>query len=84
MLTRKGRIIKVRFDGKVMIPLEPVDLQQDFLYEVRVMDPLADGGSTLQKLAELAKAFPPNPDSPGDASMQHDHYLYGTPKRPNP
>ena len=40
--------------------------------------PPADGttlGQRLMKLSGLAKGLPP------DASINHDHYLYGTPKR---
>jgi hypothetical protein len=33
------------------------------------------------KVRELMKQFPADPDMPPDAAAQHDHYLYGTPKR---
>jgi hypothetical protein len=32
-------------------------------------------------LAALAGEHPDNPDLPADLAAQHDHYLYGTPKR---
>jgi hypothetical protein len=53
------------------------------LLEVRV-SPLkagATGRRPLAALAALAGQFPANPNSPGDAAAQHDHYLYGTPKK---
>jgi hypothetical protein len=37
--------------------------------------------TTLCQLAEIAGQFPVNPDLPTDLAAQHDHYLYGTPKR---
>ncbi len=71
------------FDGRVLVPEEPVALPTDCRLEVRV-SPLK-GAATQQRplaaLAALAKQFPANPDSPGDAAAQHDHYLYGTPKK---
>jgi hypothetical protein len=72
------------FDGRVLVPEKPVALPTDCLLEVRV-SPLrkeaAPGGRPLAALAALADQFPPNPDSPGDAAVQHDRYLYGTPKK---
>ena len=38
----------------------------------------------LMRLVEAVEGLPPDPNSPGDAAEQHDHYLYGTPKRKNP
>jgi hypothetical protein len=71
------------FDGRVLVPEKPVALPTDCLLEVRV-SPLKGaktGHRPLAALAALANQFPPNPDSPGDAAAQHDHYLYGTPKK---
>jgi hypothetical protein len=71
------------FDGRVLVPEEPASLPTDCLLEVHV-SPLKDGKGgrrPLKALAALAKQFPANPDSPGDAAAQHDHYLYGTPKK---
>jgi hypothetical protein len=55
----------------------------DCLLEVRV-SPLKDSTGNrrpLVALAALEKQFSANPESPGDAAAQHDHYLYGTPKK---
>jgi hypothetical protein len=71
------------FDGRVLVPEKPVALPRDCPLEVRV-SPLkagATGHRPLAALATLAGQFPANPDSPGDAAAQHDHYLYGTPKK---
>ncbi len=71
------------FDGRVLVPEKPVALPMDCLLEVRVapLKPAKAGEHPLAKLAMLAGQFPANPDSPGDAAAQHDHYLYGTPKK---
>jgi hypothetical protein len=36
----------------------------------------------LLRLAALVDQFPSDPDWPSDFAAHHDHYLYGTPKRP--
>lgn len=72
------------FDGRVLVPEEPVALPTDCPLEVQVtpLKPVEGSEHALAKLAALAVQFPANPDSPGDVAAQHDHYLYGTPKKP--
>ncbi|MBI5760600.1 MAG: antitoxin family protein [Planctomycetales bacterium] len=76
--------LKARFDGHVFIPAEPVDLPTGCELEILVSPRqiVETSGSTLAQLVELADQFPENPDLPTDLAAQHDHYLYGTPKRP--
>ncbi|HEX5442626.1 MAG TPA: hypothetical protein VFW87_02300, partial [Pirellulales bacterium] len=75
---------QARFDGNVLIPDTPVDLPVGCVLEVWVMPvtPPQQVERPLRILAELARSLPLNPDSPTDRAAQHDHYLYGTPKRP--
>jgi hypothetical protein len=78
---RRGAImiqtIAAHFDGKVIVPDEPVQL------------PI---GQPLRVRLELADTLPPRfadflqfaadlPDAPSDLAGQHDHYLYGSPKQ---
>jgi len=75
---------KVHFDGKVLIPDEPVDLPVNCALEVQIKR-LESGPTTDKPLMRLLKTLsdlPPNPDWPADGAAQHDHYLYGVPKRP--
>jgi hypothetical protein len=82
--------LRVLYDGKVFIPQEPVNLPVGAVLEVTIPDAqqlppeAAQGPGALEHLADIADQFPDDPDSPGDAAAQHDHYLYGTPKRQNP
>jgi len=78
--------VKARFDGRVFIPEEPVDLPAEAIVEIVITPPNSKSSSRtpLAELAELMKQFPDDPDMPTDAAAQHDHYLYGTPKRPCP
>jgi hypothetical protein len=71
------RSLTAHFDGKVIVPDEPVQLPV---------------GQRLRVHLELAEPNPPRfvdflrfeadlPDAPPDLAAQHDHYLYGSPKR---
>jgi hypothetical protein len=76
---------RAHFDGRALIPDDPVELPTGCPLQVQVMPmpaPRSEGGRPLAALAEMAERLPIDPDSPGDAAAQHDHYLYGTPKRP--
>jgi hypothetical protein len=75
-----------RFDGKVIVPEEPVNLPQDrtFMVHVESIDeegaPAKDPAvSALQWMADNAIV---DDDLPTDLSAQLDHYLYARPKRP--
>lgn len=76
--------VKAKFDGRAFVPEEPVDLPVG--YELEIVMPTAGNGvkkpkTALQELVEILKSYPPNPDLPTDLAAQHDHYLYGLPKR---
>lgn len=82
--------LKAHFDGKVLIPDEPVDLpvDRDLEIQVQVLEQKAAGQegppAAPKPLEELARALEeagPNPEWPTDGAAQHDHYLYGLPKR---
>jgi len=77
--------VKAQYDGRVLIPQEPVDLPTGCELEIAISPAAAaDGdasGSTLSRLAKIADRFPANPDLATDLAAQHDHYLYGAPKR---
>ena len=72
------------FDGKVIVQEQAVDLPRDRSFVVHVeafggTGPAAESSpqSALQWLAENAV----DDELPSDLSAQHDHYLYGTPRR---
>ena len=71
------------FDGNVIVPEQAVDLPRDRSFVVRIETadspgPAGDHApSALQWLAENAV----DDELPADLSAEHDHYLYGTPKR---
>ena len=77
-------VLKAHYDGRVLVPDEPVDLPVDIPLEIQVCSvwekaPIA--GKPLRGLAELARRHPLTGNPPTDLAAQHDHYLHGTPKR---
>ena len=69
--------ISAHFDGKVIVPDEPVELPVGQPLRVR----LEVQGASSARFAELLRFAADLPDAPTDLASQHDHYLYGTPKR---
>jgi hypothetical protein len=78
------KTLKVHYDGRVLVPDEPVDLPLNRPLELSVVSlgKPSEVPAALDKLAALAQEYPIRASKPGDLAAQHDHYLYGTPKRP--
>jgi hypothetical protein len=68
--------IAAHFDGQVIVPDEPVQLPVGQPLRVRVE--VVEAAPRFADLLDFAKDLP---GAPADLSAQHDHYLYGTPKR---
>jgi hypothetical protein len=68
--------ISAHFDGQFIVPDEPVQLPVG--QPLRVHVEVVDAAPRFAELLDLARDLP---DAPADLSAQHDHYLYGTPKR---
>jgi hypothetical protein len=77
--------VKARFDGRVFVPESPVDLPVGYTLEIalppQATAPQEPEGRPLAELARELDRLPANPDWPADGAVQHDHYLYGTPKK---
>jgi hypothetical protein len=75
--------LRAHFNGKVLVPDEPVNLPVNCALEVQVkpLGALSTVANPLVRLLALARKFPVT-DGPADGAAQHDHYLYGLPKRP--
>ncbi len=74
----KTKILHAIFDGKVLRPEEPVDLELNARYLVTIESKEAiDKKSVWEVLSEFSGKV----EGPKDWSQEHDHYLYGVPKR---
>ena len=90
--------IDATYEGGVLIPAEPLPLgehervrvtvepQDERMAEAKTVPTAREAGqpSLAERIAARARALPPDVlDSlPVDGASQHDHYIYGTPKRP--
>ena len=68
-------VIRAYFDGKVIIPNEPVKLPigQPLRLHLELDGSPPPFADLLRFAADLA-------DAPTDMAERHDHYLYGSPK----
>lgn len=75
-----GKSVTVLFDGDVLRPDHPLDLEPNTRYQITIgpIEPEPNGSSenAWQVLSDLAGTV----DAPPDWASEHDHYLYGTPK----
>jgi hypothetical protein len=69
--------ILAKFNGGVIVPDEPLNLPQGQRLRVEV-EPIDTDPPRFADLLELEADIP---DTSSDLASQHDHYLYGTPKR---
>ena len=76
--TTSTRESDVTFDGEVLRPDEPLDLEPNKTYRVRIepADSKPEPENSLHRILQLARDL----ELP-DLAEQHDHYLYGTPKK---
>ena len=72
------------------MPTEPVDVPKGAEFTLRI-EPAGPTGADERPLVRLGEALdrlaaerPDDPNAPTDGAAQHDHYLYGTPKRQEP
>jgi hypothetical protein len=77
--------VKAHFDGKVIVPDEPVDLPTGQPLVVQIEFAKSGKKPKGQSVLDWIVANRIKDDSlPADLSYQLDHYLYGTPKKKPP
>jgi predicted DNA-binding antitoxin AbrB/MazE fold protein len=64
-------------NGVVKLPPD-VSLPEGAKVRVESLEPEADPRALVEELRSIARSMP---ELPPDWAAQHDHYLYGTPKR---
>jgi hypothetical protein len=75
-----SRTVTVVYDGEVFRPVEPVDLEPNTRYLILLepveAQPEDPAGGPFDRILALAQDL-----GVPDLAEQHDHYLYGHPKR---
>jgi predicted DNA-binding antitoxin AbrB/MazE fold protein len=74
-------IVEAVYENGVLKPTQPLPFQEHEKVTITV-EPARP--SLAERIAARAAALPPEVLAalPDDLAAQHDHYLYGTPKRP--
>ena len=78
-MSKNGTVITVVFDGHVLRPESPLDLEPNMRYVVTIEPDSAQTGA--KDAWDVLEHFAGTVDAPTDWSTEHDHYLYGTSKR---
>lgn len=74
------KTIEAVFDGEILRPTAPLDLKPNTSYRISIDVPSAQSGEAGDAWAEL-EALAGSVEAPRDWAQEHDHYLYGAPKR---
>jgi hypothetical protein len=74
------KTLRVVFDGTVFRPEGPIDIEPNTSCVIRIVSqsPLPEKRETAWDVLDRMSG---TIEGPGDWSAEHDHYLYGTPKR---
>jgi hypothetical protein len=71
--------VSAHFDGKYIVPDEPLDLRPNQALRIQI-EPL-EGEMEESALVWIAAHAVESDALPTDLADQHDHYLYGRPKK---
>ncbi|MCP3956631.1 MAG: antitoxin family protein [bacterium] len=74
------KTIQAVFDGEALRPTSPVDLEPNTSYRISIELPAEKAAEAPGAWAEL-EALAGSVEAPEDWAREHDHYLYGSPKR---
>jgi hypothetical protein len=79
----KNMTVHAHFDGKAIVPDEPLDLppNEALIVQIERIGPHEPVGDSA--LAWLAANAVEDDLLPADLAHQHDHYLYGSPLKDN-
>lgn len=75
--------VTVLFDGRVLLPQTPLDLQPNTRYLVSIEPEAADEAPVVGDAWDVLEQLTGTLIMPADWASEHDHYLYGTQKTTN-
>ncbi len=73
----------VTYDGSAFYPEENVKLEPNTRYTIQIISQEKTQQTTAKNAWDLLEEMTGTYEAPEDWSSEHDHYLYGTPKRDN-
>ncbi|HYN44451.1 MAG TPA: antitoxin AF2212-like protein [Candidatus Limnocylindrales bacterium] len=73
----KTKTVHAIFNDGVLRPIEPIDLDQNARYLITIRKEPTEKKNPWNILEEFSGKI----EGPKDWSREHDHYLYGVPKR---
>jgi hypothetical protein len=73
--------VRVSYDGMVFRPEEKIELEPNTYYIIQIISQEAPSENNNKNAWELLEEMAGTYEAPEDWSSEHDHYLYGTPKR---
>ena len=73
--------VRVSYDGMVFRPEEKIELEPNTHYIIQIISQEAPSKNNNKNAWELLEEMAGTYEAPEDWSSEHDHYLYGTPKR---
>ena len=77
-----SKILTVTFDGSVLRPDIPPDLEPNKRYVITIVsEDISSSQIKTTDVWDVLEDLTGTVDAPEDWASQHDHYLYGTPKR---
>jgi hypothetical protein len=74
-----GKTLTAVFDGDTLRPDGPAGLRPDTRYRITIEQDVPDGPDA--SAWDVMESLIGSVDAPEDWASEHDHYLYGTPKR---
>jgi Protein of unknown function DUF104. len=74
-----GLVIEAFFDGEVLRPKNATELKPNTSYFLQIEEQPAE--QQAKSVWEILDEIVGTVEAPEDWSEEHDHYLYGTPKR---
>ena len=71
--------VTVTYDGKFLRPDKPLDLKPNIRYVVTIQE--APKKEAEEDAWDVLEALVGTIEAPSDWAIEHDHYLYNTPKQ---
>lgn len=75
--------LTVIYDGSAFYPEENIRLEPNTRYTIQIISQEKPQETTTKNAWDLLEEMEGSYAAPEDWSSEHDHYLYGTPKRNN-